>query len=65
MKIIVRFKTGFELPVTCDKFNITKNPYTDEIGRYDIEGTKDNLPLFFRSEDIECIYGDVTSDEAD
>ena len=25
MRIIVRFKSGFELPITCDSFSITQD----------------------------------------
>lgn len=56
MKIVIRFKSGFELAVTCEKFKFTRNNMTGEIMSYDIEGIKDNKPLFFRSEDVECIY---------
>ena len=56
MKIIIRFKSGFELPITCEKFKFTKNNAIGEITGYDIEGIKDNNPLFFRLEDVECIY---------
>ena len=58
MRIIIRFKSGFELPVTCDKFVIERNVLTGEITHYDIEGIKDNKPIFFRSEDVECIFSE-------
>ena len=56
MKIVIRFKSGFELAVTCEKFKFTKHSMTEEIMSYDIEGIKDNNPVFFRSGDVECIY---------
>lgn len=56
MKIVIRFKSGFELAITCEKFKYTKHLMTGEIMSYDIEGIKDNNPLFFRSEDVECVY---------
>lgn len=65
MKIIIRFKSGFQLPVTCDEFSISKNAYTGEIAEYDIKGIKDNKLIFFRSEDVECIYRERTNDETD
>ncbi len=65
MKIKIRFKSGFELPITCEEFSISKNAYTGEISEYDIKGIKDNKPIFFRSEDVECIYRERTNDEAD
>lgn len=62
MKIIVRFKSGFELPITCESFSITQHPMTNEITEYDIKGITDNKPIFFRSEDIECILRDMTAE---
>lgn len=62
MRIIIRFKSGFELPVTCDSFSLTQHPMTNEITEYEIKGIKDNKPIFFRSEDIECIFRDMTAD---
>lgn len=54
VKVIIRFKSGFELPITCDEFK-TKTTF-GEISSYDIKGIKDNKPLFFHTEDVECIY---------
>ena len=62
MRIIIRFKSGFELPITCDEFSISKNIY-GEIEEYDIKGIKDNKLIFFRSEDVECVYREMTNDE--
>ncbi len=56
MKIIMRFKSGFELPVTCEEFELSKSVLTGEIDGYNIKDITDNKPLFFRSEDIECVY---------
>ncbi len=55
MKIVIRFKSGFELDVTCEGFKLTKNIVGEIVG-YDIEGIKDNKPIFFRSENVECVY---------
>lgn len=63
-RIKIRFKSGFELPITCDKFSINTNTVTGEITRYDIKGITDNKPLFFRFEDIECIFQEM-NDETD
>lgn len=65
MRIIIRFKSGYELPITCDSFSLTQHPMTDEITGYDIKGIKDNKPIFFRSEDVECISRDVTAERSD
>lgn len=62
MRIIIRFKSGFELPITCDNFSIATHAMTGELTEYDIKGIKDNKPIFFRSEDVECIFRDITVD---
>ena len=62
MRIIIRFKSGFKLPITCDSFSLTRHPMTSEITEYEIKGIKDNKPIFFRSEDVECIFRDMTGD---
>ena len=62
MRIIVRFKSGFELPITCDSFRLTQHPMTNEIAEYDIKGIEDNKPIFFRAEDVECIFRDMTAE---
>lgn len=62
MRIIIRFKSGFELPITCDSFSLTRHPMTNEITEYHIKGIKDNKLIFFRSEDIECIFRDMTAE---
>ena len=54
--IIIRLKSGFELPITCEKFKFSRSDITGEITSYSIEGIEDNKPLFFRAEDIECIW---------
>lgn len=61
MRIIVRFKSGFELPITCDSFSMTQDPITNEITEYEIKGITDNKPIFFHSEDVECIFRDMTA----
>lgn len=60
MRIIVRFKSGFELPITCDSFSLTQHPMTNEITEYEVKGIKDNKLIFFRSEDVECVFRDMT-----
>ena len=54
--IIIRFKSGFELPITCEKFTFSRSNITGEITNYSIKGIEDNKPIFFRAEDIECIW---------
>lgn len=65
IRIRIRFKSGFELPITCDEFSITKSALDGEIIGYDIKGIKDNKPLFIRWENIECIFQEVVNDETD
>lgn len=65
MRIIIRFKSGFELPITCESYSIVTHPITGEIDRYTIKRIKDNKPVFFRSVDIECIFQDLTAEGED
>lgn len=65
MRITIRFKSGFELPITCDSFSLTQHPVTNEITEYEIKGITDNKPLFFRSEDIECIFRDMKAERSE
>ena len=65
MRIIVRFKSGFELPITCESFSLTKHPISDEIFEYNIKGITDNKLIFFRSVDIECIFQEVTAERSE
>ena len=62
VRIIIRFKSGYELPITCNEFVIKTNRITGEIDSYDIKGIKDNKPIFFRSEDVECVYAERRED---
>ena len=63
MKIVFRFKNGYELPITCKTFTLTKHSILGEITGYHIEGIEDNKPLFFRMEDVECIYQKMDGEE--
>ena len=65
MRIIVRFRSGFELPITCESFSIVTSPITGEIDEYTIKGIEDNKLIFFRSQDVECIYRDMTAERRD
>ena len=62
MKVVIRFKNGFELPITCEKFKLTKSSACWDIMGYDIEGIEDNKPLFFRPDDVLCIYQILNED---
>lgn len=65
MRITIRFKSGFELPITCDSFSLTQHPMTNEITEYEIKGITDNKPIFFRAEDVECIFRDLTAERSE
>lgn len=65
MRIIIRFNSGFELPITCESFSVTQHPITNEIAEYEIKGITDNKLIFFRSVDVECIYRDMTAERRD
>ena len=64
MRIIIRFKSGFELPITCDSFSLTQHPMTNEITEYEIKGITDNKLIFFRSEDVECVFRDMKAERS-
>lgn len=62
-RVKIRFKSGFELLITCDKFSI--KTLAGEITSYDIAGIADNKPLFFRPEDVECIFQEMNNEETE
>lgn len=55
MKIVICFRNGFNLTVTCEEFTLTKNALDVYTG-YEIKGIKDNKPLYINWSDIICIY---------
>ena len=61
-RVKIRFKSGFELLITCDEFTINTNMMTGEITGYNIKGIADNNPLFIRVEDIECIFQEMNDE---
>ena len=54
-KIVIRMKSGFELPIECENAKLTKK-ITGDIASFEIEGAKDNRPLYLDPQDIECVY---------
>ena len=58
MKIIVRLKSGFELPITCEECEITRNGL-GYVTNVNWKGIKDFKPLILNIEDIEVMYRDV------
>ena len=65
LKVIIRLKSGYELRVDCEKFRITRNKVTGEITHLEWVNVKNINPLFFRIEDVECIYQVVTERSGD
>lgn len=61
MKIIIRFKSGFELPVICEeakfKYELT------ELAGYTFKGIKGNKPIYIHMREVECIYRDMKWEE--
>jgi hypothetical protein len=62
MKIIIVFKNGFSLVVTCEKFSIDKDGLGNITG-YSIKGIKDHKPLYIEFEDVICVYRDVEAED--
>ena len=62
MKIMIRFRSGFVLPITCEECKFSRHAITGELDSYSFKGITDNKLIFFRSEDVECIWRDL-SDE--
>ena len=62
MKIIIVFKNGFSLVVTCESFSIDKDSLGSITG-YSIKGIKDRKPLYIEFEDVICIYRDVEAED--
>lgn len=62
-KIVIRFKSGFELPITCENASFKFHNLTGEMTEYDFSGIVDYKPIFFRPADIECIYQIMDGDQ--
>lgn len=51
MKIIICFKNGKELVITCEEFELEKDIQGNPKG-YHIKGIKDNKPLYINFDEI-------------
>lgn len=60
MKVIIVFKTGFQLSITCEEFSLIKSIGTP-IG-YEAKGITDNKPIYFDLDDVLCIYRDLNAE---
>lgn len=53
---VIRLKSGFEMRVDCENFNIKINAVTGELTNIRYDGCRNIKPMFFRLEDVDCIY---------
>lgn len=61
MTIVIMFRTGTELRIKCDGFNIKKN-ILEQLTEANFEGIVENKPIWFDLHEVLCIYR-VISDE--
>ena len=54
-KIVIRLKSGFELPIECEEASFKKSSLGG-VTEYNIKGIKDHRPLYLNLQDIECVY---------
>jgi hypothetical protein len=62
MKVIIRYKNGFELPVECKEFLADTDGFNNLIGCR-IKGIKGNKPLYISIEDVMCIWREGEADK--
>ena len=62
MKIIIIFRTGFQLPITCEEFTLERDVLGNPIG-YDIKNITENKPIYFDFEDVLCVYRVMRGEE--
>ena len=62
---VIRFKSGFEMRVDCENFNIKINSITGELINAHWDGCKNIRPMFFRLEEVDCIYQVIEEGETD
>ena len=60
MKVIIVFKTGFQLSITCEDFSLTKS-MGKPIG-FKTTGVTDNDPMCFDFNEVLCIYRDLNAE---
>lgn len=54
--VVIRLKSGFEMRVDCENFKLKTNTVTGELTNVQWDGCKNIRPMFFRLEDVDCIY---------
>lgn len=60
MKVMIVFKTGFQLSITCEDFSLIKSGGT--LLGYKAKGITDNKPAYFNFNDVLCIYRDLNAE---
>lgn len=61
MKIIIVFKNGFQLNITCETFKIyyqLGTPYS-----YEASGIEDNKPIYINWNEVLCVYRDMKGEQ--
>ena len=56
MTFVLRFKTGYELPVHCEEADVQIDPASGNLEGIDFRGVVNNMPVYFNPEDILCVY---------
>lgn len=63
--VVIRLKSGFEMRMNCEDFRLKTNSITGELTNVYYNGCKDIRPMFFRLEDVDCIYQVIEEGETD
>lgn len=63
--VVIRLKSGFEMRMDCDDFRLKINSITGELTNVHYDGCKNIRPMFFRLEDVDCIYQVIEEGETD
>lgn len=63
--VVIRLKSGFEMRMDCEDFRLKTNSITGELTNVYYNGCKDIRPMFFRLEDVDCIYQVIEEGETD
>ena len=63
--VVIRLKSGFVMRMDCDDFRLKINSITGELINVHYDGCKNIRPMFFRLEDVDCIYQVIKEGETD
>ena len=64
-KVIIRLKSGFELPIICEKYEFRISDLTGQLVGYTLKGIQDNKPVYFDQNDVECVYEVLNEEKKD